>query len=106
VHVLTHPHFVPFTLLAVVGVRHAANEKFYGKTCTASDILEEKKVTPPEGKETALASVYEKLTKCVEAAAEPVPLKPAEPEKKDDAPTAEEGEKASAPAEADAAETK
>lgn len=76
---------------AVVGVRHAANEKFYGKACTARDILADNKVTPPEGKETELASVYEKLTKCEEAAsAEPVPTKPAEEDKKEDAPAAED----------------
>jgi lipid-binding SYLF domain-containing protein len=88
---------------AVVGVRHAANEKFYGKTCTASDILVEKKVTPPEGKETELASVYEKLTKCEEAAStEPVPTKPAEEDKKDAPAAPDAGDKPPATEEASA----
>lgn len=83
---------------AVVGVRHKVNEKFYGEKCTARDILIEKKVTVPADKETMLPQVYEKLTKCEEAASEPVPTTPApaEEEKKDAPAAAEEGEKASA----------
>lgn len=83
---------------AVVGVRHAVNEKFYGKTCTARDILIEKNVTVPADKETLLPKVYEKLTKCEEAASEPVPTTPAAPaeEGKKDEPAADAGEKASA----------
>lgn len=77
---------------AVVGVRHAANEKFYGKTCTARDILIEKKVTPPADKPSLLADVYDKLEKCAAAAtADPVPTGPAPAaadEKKEDEPAA------------------
>lgn len=79
---------------AVVGVRHKVNEKFYGKTVTAREILIEKKVTAPDDKETMLPDVMEKLNKLEAAASEPVDITPAaapaEEEKKD---TAEEGEK-------------
>lgn len=91
---------------AVVGVRHNVNEKFYGKTCTAREILTEKSITVPDGKETMLPQVYEKLTKCEEAASEPVDLTPApakEEDKKEDAP-ADAGEKASAKEDAPAKE--
>lgn len=63
---------------AVVGVRHAANKKFYGDDCTARDILIEKKITPPADKPSLLLEVYDKLGKCAAAAtADPVPTGPA-----------------------------